>query len=238
MMQEHVVAVPPSPPAPVTVLIPRKSLTVPLVTPGRLEAVTREIYSLLGVETDIIVVHDREYTVPSNHLAQARQAVRDQAAGPAPAPLQTVEVPIETINVPHYQPRITPTAADVYEALGVDVVDLVPHPDEQTVYTVLTAQAGCAKAALRHKRECPSAAAAETAAAAAECHHAALQAVPVPGLSLKDFYVGEPPHAIRILARLYGVRFLRAQNDVGVTYWIANGPAGVDATLNRLNLYV
>lgn len=219
----------------IPVLIPGTSLNVPLATPGRLDAGTLSVYAALGLETVVLLVDGLEYTVPVDHVASAKAAlvrrVAPIAGGVAADPRTTVAVPRPSVQVPDHQPRADPSVVRVYEALGIDVVNVVLGAGTaEAVHTVRTDSVAAARSWVKHQAECES---------AGHCHTPASRPCPIAGVTLQDHYVGDqPPVTDRVLARLFGARFLRVLAPVGgMTYWVLKGPAGVEATLTRLGLY-
>ena len=94
------------------VLHPGNHVTLPLALPGRLKEHTREVYSALGIETDRIVVDNREYTVPSEHIAAAKAAIEVRESIPLSG--RRVRKEIASIAVPEYQKRVSPNVALIY----------------------------------------------------------------------------------------------------------------------------
>ena len=204
------------------------NVTVPLAVPGQTEAITRRIYDLLGVEMQSILVSGVEYDVPLLHLVAARNAIRASlAVGGAPHAGQTCQVPVAAVTLPYWQPQVDAVTAELYEALGVDTVDLVFGG---VTYTVLTPHVGCTRARLN------APVAAVPAPVGGAVPPVPTMATPVAGVTLQDFYRGAPSHADQVLARMFGARFMRLLDDNGALYWVLAGQPATDATVQRLGL--
>lgn len=196
-------------------------VTVPLATPGQLEAIICHIYALLGVEMQEIHIGGAKYTVPLAHLVLARNAIRVALAGGAPLAGQTCQVPVANVTTPYWQPQVDGDMAELLDALNVDTVDPVFGG---VTYTVLTQHVGCTRARLN----APVGGAAPAPVPT--------MVIPVGGVTLQDFYRGAPSHAVQVLARLFGARFMRLLDDGGALYWVLAGQPATDATVQRLGL--
>jgi hypothetical protein len=223
----------------------RKHINVPYATEGRLDKTTHDIYSVLGIETDLIIVEGREYTVLSEWLGIARNTILTNQRLTAPAAQEAdlaarvIEMPVQHAQVPEHQPRVNPCVALIYKTLGIDTVDVVLQETSgligarDIVYTVLIEYMATAKIVLRNHLE-------RTAPADRE-PKAATVLEPIGGLNLQDFYVGEPEYPVKVLARLFGARYVRVLGPDNATYWILSQQAGnpifFDEVLTRLGLY-
>lgn len=135
----------PTLPAPQPVRIAGPFTMIPLATLGVLSDVNKEIYALFGITTDVLLVGDSTYTVLTNQLEAARDAIRRSKHENVSLGTFTTRVPTQHVLVPNFQPQLTETRARLYEALGIDTMDVVIG---DTVFTVLATQLASAKLAL------------------------------------------------------------------------------------------
>jgi hypothetical protein len=132
-------------PPPQAISVKAGALVVPVVASGQLDEATKTVCSVFGLDIDVLLVDDAIYTVLSSHLAEARGAIRKSKVSGAPLGVLTAKIPMLQVNVPSYQPQVTPARAHLYTIIGVDTVDVVMGT---AVFTVLAGHLAAAKAAL------------------------------------------------------------------------------------------
>jgi hypothetical protein len=222
-----------------TVLHAGNTLTVPVATKGRLDDLTRTIYTLFNICTDVMVVDAKEYTVLSQHLLVAKSIILASqipgAAEKATLASRTVEIPVHYVSVPEFQPQVKPDVALVHDTLRIDTVDLelesrsaerlngniILVPKAASIYTIVTARIDDAKTRLMSGT------------------HAPVVQVLVAGIKLRDFYTDEPAAPVSTLARLFGARFVSVQDRYSKSYWVLEGQlSDFKDTLTRLGLLV
>ena len=175
---------------------------VPLAIANPVGAPTLEIYNILGISTVEIGVGGVTYTVLSDHIAEAYDAVvSSQKFGGRPLDRNTRRVPVTDLVLPIHQPQVDTVKAEILEAFGVDTVDIVLGGG---VYTVVTSQIQVAKKQLAEllphsSRPCPPCAPMATSTA--------LHKEPLKGVTLMEYYVGEPSRVVDTLAWMFGGRF-------------------------------
>lgn len=225
------------------------SIKIPLVTAGTLESNLRKVYDILGIGTLVIAGSDANYSAPISRTVMADSvALEAHVAGvcvaiaasrrPSGPPLGHSTQSIQVINamIPIHQAGSD--MVGVYDALGINTVELVIAGEKHTVVAAEIASA------VRHLEKsdvhaCPSAPdgvhcgfGPRPGAASTPFH-----SKPIDGITLQDHYVGPPPAPVLALAKTFGIRFLRIRDDAGAVYWIPSGGLiPVEITAQRLGL--
>ena len=210
----------------VTVPLPQGGIICPLANPARTDPEYKGIFEMLcgpgSLQT--VEVDGGQYDVPIEHIGRAVVAIKGALAGGPTVTSLMCRTVAERVAIPYWQLRVDPGVAEVLAALQINTVDLVV---EGTVYTVLASRVREAGGAIRAAQACG----ARPAPVPVETHE-------VTGVLLRDYYLGGPSPAIRALATMVGVRFMRVLSDDDQVVWILDDQVSTHITVQRLRLLI
>ena len=194
-------------------------LASPLVLADEPDGDTLAVRSLLGLDTVEIVHGGNSYHVLADRVSDAISGIDAELKAWVPIPIA-----VPSVIAPTHQPQIEPGMREVYDALGVQVVDLCLGGAVET--TLLECVSTVRKLRLTpggdHLPEVKNA-----------CLHMPHQYA-CNQLKLKDYYVGPAPYPVEVLASLFGLQYVNVLGRDGAQYAVLNFGAHIGATLKRL----
>jgi len=186
------------------------AVTVRLATPEEPSQLLNNIYDILGVRMLTVVSNDgSKFSVPALHLTEAVQAIKDSLNGGTALADQKRTILCPNMHVPHWQPWVNADMAEVYDALGITVFNIVCN---EKIYTVPAQFTGTTHAALTPR----------TATAVRQDQIESPMAIfPIaPAIKFQKYYRKEPSPAMCALASLVGARFVRILDQNSAIYWV------------------